>query len=104
MKLNGIYQALHKYILSKALLIALFSIQSVLSQAQTKEKLFTKSCDTVSVDSMICIKCTNPGLTIGCKRYACDFKNHCIPLPALPPKNKSKDIKTTLPGGNQKRG
>lgn len=74
------------------------------SQVQTKNKLYTKSCDTLNMDTMICIKCTNPGLTIGCKRYACDFKNHCIPMPASPPKNKSKDIKTILPGGNQKRG
>ncbi|MBK9728940.1 MAG: hypothetical protein IPO86_12565 [Saprospiraceae bacterium] len=68
------------------------------------EKLYTKSCDTVSIDSMICIKCTNAALTLGCKKYACDFKNHCIPMPVVPPKNKSKDIKTTLPGGTQKKG
>ncbi|MBK6546906.1 MAG: hypothetical protein IPO78_09730 [Saprospiraceae bacterium] len=74
------------------------------SQTQIKEKLYTKSCDTVSIDSMICIKCTNAALTLGCKKYACDFKNHCIPMPVVPPKNKSKDIKTTLPGGTQKKG
>lgn len=73
------------------------------SQSILKEKLYTKSCDTVSIDSMICIKCTNQQLTIGCKRYACDFKNHCVPMPVAPPKNKSKDIKTILPGGTQKK-
>ncbi len=77
---------------------------NALSQSPIKEKLYTKSCDTISTDSMICIKCTNPGFTLGCKKYVCVFKNHCIPMPALPPKNKSKNIKTTLPGGTQKKG
>ncbi|MBK7359213.1 MAG: hypothetical protein IPI45_06010 [Saprospiraceae bacterium] len=73
------------------------------SQSTLKEKLYTKSCDTLNLDTMICIKCTNQQLTIGCKRYACDFKNHCVPMPVAPPKNKSKDIKTILPGGTQKK-
>ena len=91
-----------KLIISSILLI-LCNLNGI-SQTQIKQNLFTKSCDTVSTDSMICIKCTNPGLNLGCKKFVCDFKNHCIPMPALPPKNKSKNIKTTLPGETQKKG
>jgi len=86
-----------------AFYIQITFLTSGFNQSTNKEKLYTKSCDTVSIDSMICIKCTNAALTLGCKKYVCDFKNHCIPLPVAPPKNKSKDIKTSLPGGTQKK-
>ncbi|MBK8956472.1 MAG: hypothetical protein IPM34_13090 [Saprospiraceae bacterium] len=78
-------------------------LTSGFNQSINKQKLYTKSCDTLNLDTMICIKCTNQQLTIGCKRYACDFKDHCVPMPVAPPKNKSKDIKTILPGGTQKK-
>jgi hypothetical protein len=54
--------------------------------------LFTKSCDTVSVDSMICLKCENPELTVNCRKYVCDFNGNCIIIPA-PPTNRLTGIK-----------
>lgn len=62
-------------------------------QTPKREVLYTKSCDTVSVDSIVCIKCTNPGLTINCKRYACDHQDHCIVIgPVL--NDRLKDVKS----------
>ncbi len=66
---------------------------SLQAQTLTKSILYTKSCDTVSVDSMVCIKCSNPELTLNCKRYVCDFQNHCIEYSIILV-NKQKNIKT----------
>lgn len=64
------------------------------AQKSMKTQLYTKSCDTVSVDSMICIKCSNPGLTMNCRRYACAIHGDCIPMgPVIVNGSRLKEVR-----------
>ncbi|MFN8278804.1 MAG: hypothetical protein U0V49_00820 [Saprospiraceae bacterium] len=76
-------------------LLIIFNICGHLSaQVGQKQVLFTKKCDTVSVDSMVCIKCTNRELTMNCRRYACAIHGDCIPMgPVIVNGNRLKDAR-----------
>ena len=76
------------------LLILLNLTYQLSAQVGKKQVLFTKKCDTVSVDSMVCIKCTNSQLTLNCRRYACAIHGDCIPIdPVIVNGNRLKEVR-----------
>ncbi len=90
---NNIFMFKYKLVLIGFLLL-FFSMHSAFAQTFKKQIYYTKSCDTISRDTMVCIKCLDPDFTIQCMRYACAIQGDCILIgPVIPNSNRLKDVR-----------